>query len=178
MDRINGAGGEVIAISVNEEERQAGMIERWGLSSMQLISDPGGEKFLVPMELFNPDERGGIALPGMLVISPEGEEVYRYKGRDFADRTTDDEVLEALEGLGLDAVSPEPSSPSMSVSDDLRGFFRASDYGTYFRGNRFGALAIRGRLPNKETAAIAGEHAKMCEASLEAWDAHRATFAD
>ncbi len=175
-ERIHGAGAEVIAISVDDEGRQAGMRDRWGLSFARLISDPGGERFLVPLDLYNPEERDGIALPGMLVISPDGDEVYRYQGRDFADRTTDDDVYAALDGLGLSAVDPKPAIDSTTAPDDLRGFFRPSDYGPYFRGNRFAAIAIGGRLPSKETAAIAREHRLMADASLEAWDAHRQTL--
>lgn len=165
-------------MSVNEEERQAGMLLRWGLSSMQLVSDPGGESYLKALDLYNAEERGGIAVPAMLVIDPDGNEVYRYQGRDFADRTTDDDVYAAIDGLGLDAVSPEPSTASVEVSDDLRGFFPRASYVPYFSGNKFGAIAIGGRLPDKETAAIAREHRLMAEASLEAWDAHKDSLPD
>lgn len=175
-ERIYAAGAEVMAVSVNEDFRQAGMRDRWGLSFARLISDPGGERFLKPLDLFDPEERGGIALPGMLVISPDGEELYRYQGRDFADRTNDDDLYQVLDKLDLAAVSPEPWTEAIDVPDDLGGFFRPSDFGAYFRGNRFAAAAIGGRLPSKETAAIAREHRLMSDASLEAWDAHRKTL--
>ena len=99
-ERIHAAGAEVMAISVNELERQVGMRSRWRLDDQLLVSDPGGETYLQSLGLFDPEERGGIALPGLLVITPDGSEAYRYQGRDFADRTTDDEMYAALEGLG------------------------------------------------------------------------------
>ncbi len=40
--------------------------------------------------LADPDDDREIARPAMLVIDPDGREVYRYVGRDFADRTNDD----------------------------------------------------------------------------------------
>ncbi len=176
IERIHGAGAEVIAISVDSDERQAGMSQRWGLGAMQLVSDPGGESHLQKLDLYDPDDRGGIALPAMFVLSPTGEELYRYQGRDFADRTTDDDVFAALEGANLEPVDPGPWTPSASPPDDLRGYFRPDDFGAYFRGNRFAAIAIGGRLPSKETAAVAREHRVMAEASLEAWDTHRKTL--
>ncbi len=175
-DRIHGAGAEVIAISVDDEVRQAGMRDRWGLSFARLVSDPGGERFLGPLGLFDPEERDGIALPAILVIDPDGNEVYRYEGRDFADRTTDDDVYTALDGLGLEAIDPSPWDPRIDVPSELRGFFRPSDFGPYFRGTRSGATAIGMRLPSKETAAVAREHRQMAQASLDAWEIHEPTL--
>ena len=174
-DRIHDAGGEVVAVSVDDEARQAGMSTRWGLTNTHLVADPGGERVLQPLGLYDPEERGGIALPAMLVYDPDGNEVYRYQGRDFADRTTDDDVYAALEALDLPAADPGPWVPTATVPDDLGRFFRPEDYGAYFRGNRFGAAAIGGRLDDPAARAIAREHRKMAEQSLEAWDAWRST---
>ena len=170
IEDIHGAGAEVIAISVNEDERQAGMAERWKLKNIQLVSDPGGERYLDPLGLYDADERGGIALPGNIVIGPDGAEAFRFNGRDFADRTTDDEQMAALVALGLDPVDPAPWTAGTTAPEDLLGFFRPADYGTYFRGNRFGAIAIAGRLESKEAVAVARAHRFMAETSLDAWD--------
>ncbi len=169
-DKIHSLGAELAAVSVNEPERQAGMAERWGFTHTAMISDPGGETYLQPLNLFDPEERGGIALPGMVIIAPDGTETYRYQGRDFADRTNDDDLWAALEAMDLPAVDPEPWTTDVEVPADLKGFFRPDDYGAYFRGNRFGAVAIQGRLVDKESKAIAREHRLMSDASLEAWD--------
>lgn len=176
IERIHRAGAEVIAISVDADERQAGMSQRWRLGPIQLSADPGGETYLKKLGLYDPDERGGIALPAMIVLSPTGDELYRYQGRDFADRTTDVDVFAALDGAQLDSVDPGPWVPEAKIPDDLRGYFRPDDFGPYFRGNRFAAIAIGGRLPSKETAAVAREHRLMAEASLDAWDTHRKTL--
>ncbi len=174
-DRIHEAGAEVVAISVDDEVRQAGMFERWPTPHVRYVSDPGGETYLQPLGLYDPEERDGIALPGMLVIAPDGSEAYRYQGRDFADRTTDDDVFAALDGLGLDAIDPPAGGPIGEVPEDLRGFFRPSDLGAYFRGNRYGAVAIGGRTDNKELRALAREHRVMADATLEAWRAVRSS---
>ncbi len=173
-DRVHQAGAEVIAISVNEPERQAGMWRRWKLDHHLLVSDPGGERYLQPLGLYDPEERGGIALPGAIVIAPDGSEAYRYRGRDFADRTTDDEMFAALEGLGLPAIEPPMGGPDVDVPEELSGFFRHDMFGPYFRGNMFGAIAIGGRVEDPEAARIAREHRRMAKATLEAWDTVRA----
>ena len=94
-DRIHSAGAEFAAVSVDDDVRQAGMARRWGLSHSRIVSDPGGERYLQPLDLFNPNERNGIALPGMVIVDPDGTEMYRYQGRDFADRTNDVDLWEA-----------------------------------------------------------------------------------
>ena len=148
-DRIHGAGAEVIAISVDDDVRQAGMFERWPTDHVLYVSDPDGATYLRRLDLFDPDERDGIALPGMIVVDLDGNEVYRYQGRDFADRTTDDDTFAALEGLGLDAVEAPDGGPRQSVPDELRGYYRPGDLKAFFLGNRFGAVAIGGRIDDQ-----------------------------
>ena len=175
--RIHETGAEVVAVSVDDDVRQAGMRQRWGLTHTRLVSDPGGEQILQPLGLYDPEERGGIALPAMLVFAPDGTEVYRYRGRDFADRTTDDDVYAALEGLGLPAIASARWEATAAVPDDLVRFFRPSEFNAYFRGNKFGAIAIGGRAERgSDTRALAREHRLMAEASLEAWDQWQTTL--
>ena len=168
-DRIHRAGGEVIALSTDDDQRQAGMCHRWPTPNVWYASDPDGASFLRANGLYNPDERDGIALPALIVIDPDGGEVYRYVGRDFADRTTDDDMLAALEGLGLDPIEPPAGGPVAPVAPELTGFFDPAMFVPYFAGNRFGAVAIGGRTDDRELRAIVREHRKMVEATLEAW---------
>lgn len=169
-DRIHGAGAELAAVSVDDVARQAGMAERWGFTHTAFVADPGGETFLQPLGLFDPEERGGIALPGMVIVAPDGTEVYRYQGRDFADRTNDADIWEALDRLALPPVNPAPWTPDVAVDDNLGGHFRPQDFAAYFRGNMFGAIAIGGRLGDKGSRAIAREHREMSRSNLEAWE--------
>ncbi len=134
-----------------------------------MVSDPGGDAYLKPLALFDPDDRGGIALPAMIILDPAGNETYRYQGRDFADRTNDDDLWEALESLGLRAVDPGPVAVDTAVPDDLRGFFRPEDFAAYFRGNMFGAIAIAGRLEDPAAKAIALQHRDMAKNTVDAW---------
>lgn len=169
--RIHAAGGEVIAISVDPEERQAAMFQRWPTPSTTYVSDPGGETYLQAMNMFDPNERGGIALPGLFVLDPAGKLVYEYRGHDFADRRDDEEAFAALEGLGLDAIDPVAGGPvDESVDLDQKGAFTPRILVPYFKGNRFGALAIQMRAEGEEAKRLATEHREMADAILAAWD--------
>lgn len=159
----------MIAISVDDEARQAGMYARWPTPNVRYVADPGGDRFLRPLGLFDPEERGGIGLPAMLVLAPDASVAYRYVGRDFADRTTDADVLQAVDDLGLPPIAPPPGGPTVDVPADLTGFFPTAQLAPYFRGNRMAAAAIGGRLDDKAARAVAREHRVMCEATLAAW---------
>ncbi len=173
---IHAAGAEVIAVSVDDDTRQAGMARRWGLTHTRLVSDPDGEHYLKPLGLFDPEERDGIALPALLIVDPGGAEVYRYEGRDFADRTKDDDLLTALGALDLPPVDPGPWVPEVEVPSDLRGFFRPDDLRAYFNGNMFGAVALAGRITDPESRHLVHEHRVMARSSLEAWEQWRPTI--
>ena len=169
-DRIAAAGAEVIAISVDSDERNAAMFSRWPTPNVQYVSDPGGETYLRPLELFDPDERGGIALPALLVLDAEGNEVFGYRGADFADRRNDDDVIEALEGLGLDAIEPVAGGPAVDgVDEDQKGAFTPKIFAPYFIGNKFAAIAIGSRADREDAKKLAKEHQLMAEGNLEAW---------
>lgn len=171
-ERIRNAGAEVVAISVDADERQAAMYARWPTPDIQYVADPGGNTYLQPLGLFDPEERGGIALPGLLVLDPDGNEVFGYRGRDFADRTHDDDALGALESLGLE---PLPAGIELggpvdeSVGVEQPGAFTPRILVPYFKGNRFAAVAIQMRADGDEAKRLAKEHRDMCDGILDAW---------
>jgi hypothetical protein len=169
-DRIHTAGAEVIAISVDDDDRAAAMFARWPTPHVQYISDPGGSTYLRPMDMFDPEERGGIALPGLFVLDSAGNEVFGYRGNDFADRRDDKDVMAALDRLGLDPIESPDGGPVVNDVDvNQRGAFSPKMFGPYFSGNKFGALAIRLRAEGNEAKTLATEHQQMSESMLEAW---------
>lgn len=175
-DRIHAAGGEVISVSVDSPERQAAMFSRWPTPHVWYGSDPGGEQILQPLDLFDPEERGGIALPALLVFDADGNEVFGYRGGDFADRRHDEDVIEALEALDLGPIDPPAGGPNdPSVDVDQPNAFTPAIFGPYFRGNRFGAIAIQRRVEDEAARQVAREHRLMCDGILAAWDAVRAS---
>lgn len=159
----------MIAVSVDDEARQAGMFARWPTPNVLFVSDPDRSRIIEPLGLSDPDDDRRIARPAIIVLDPAGDEAYRYVGRDFADRTTDPEVYAALEALELGPIAPPRGGPVGAVPNDLGRFFRPDHLVPYFRGNRFGAAAIGGRTDDEGFRAIAREHRKMAEATLEAW---------
>lgn len=169
-DQIHGAGGEVIAVSIDDDVRQAGMFARWPTPNVLYVGDPDRSRIIEPLDLADPDDDRAIARPAMLVIDPDGNEVYRYVGRDFADRTTDDEVYAALESLGLDPIEAPVGGPIGDVPDDLGRFFAPASLVPYFKGNRFAAVAIGGRTDDEAFRAIAREHRRMADDTLAAWE--------
>lgn len=173
---MHAAGAELAAVSVDDEVRQAGMSKRWGLTHTRFVSDPGGATFLQPLGLFDPDERGGIALPGIIIFDPDDDEVYRYQGRDFADRTHDNDLWAAIDSLELPAVDPPPWVPGVEIPSDLRSYFRPADFSAYFRGNMFGAIAIGRRVPDETSRELAKEHRVMSQSMLDAWTSWEPTI--
>ena len=95
---IQSLGSDVCALSVDSPERNAALARRWHLP-FPIHSDPGGDRLLKQLDLWNQADRGGIAWPAMLIFDAEGREVRRYRSRDFADRPpNDDDVLSDLRG--------------------------------------------------------------------------------
>lgn len=169
-DRIASAGAEVIALSVDSDERNAAMFERWPAPHVQYVSDPGGETYLKAMDLFDPEDRGGIALPALLVIDADGNEVHGYRGADFADRRNDEDAIVALEVLGLDPIEAPAGGPVIEGVDVMqRSAFTPKLFGPYFSGNKFGAIAIRSRAQGDEAKTLAKEHQHMAQSMLDAW---------
>jgi len=102
------------------------------------------------------------------MFDPHGEEVLRHRSRDFADRPSDDPLFAAARRLGLPAISLDPA-PALAepVEDDAA--FRPDAYGACFRGNRFAARALAGRLTGAEDRVEAKAHETMAVGFLEAW---------
>ena len=151
------------------------MAQRWDLAAVRFASDPGGEAVLQPLDLFDPDDRGGIALPGMILVAPDGTEAYRYIGRDYADRTNDREIWPAIGALGLSPVDPPAWTSDVNVPEDLDGYFRPEEFRPFFFGNQVGANAVARRLgPDTDAGRVAMEHVGMSMDSLRAWKELRA----
>lgn len=159
----------MIAVSIDDEVRQAGMFDRWPTPNVLYVADPDRSMILDSLDLVDPNDERQIALPAMIVLDPAGNEVYRYVSRDFADRTTDEEVYAALEGLELGPIDPPSGGPVTEVPDGLKRFFAPAAMVPYFKGNRFAAAAIGGRTDDQEFRAIAREHRLMADETLEAW---------
>ena len=61
-----------------------------------LLSDPEG-RVIKDWGVWT-DGEGGIAKPSIFAVRRDGLIAWRYIGRDFADRPTDDQVFDSLRG--------------------------------------------------------------------------------
>jgi hypothetical protein len=146
------AGARMAGISVDPVEANAGVVARLQLPFL-LLSDPGGEGAIQPYDLWNAEERGGIAKPAVVVIDTAGEERFRTVSRDFADRLHEDDVVAAVRDLGLPPTTQEPPAPG--TPDETRRVLTVEALPVYFRGARFAARAVSLRVPDARDEADA-----------------------
>ncbi len=129
----------MFGISIDSPGQHAALIEKLSLP-FPLLSDPDRSQAIEPYRAADPKDARNIARSAMVVVTPDGEEGWRYDSRDFADRLPEDEVIAAVSRLGLPptaqpppaAGSPEPGPRAMSLEA----------LGHYWRGARFAALAM------------------------------------
>lgn len=111
-----------------------------------LLADPDGNGSIKPYDVWHDD--ASIARPAIVVVGPDGQIAYRRVGTDFADRPTEDEVLDQVSALGLPATRQEPPRPGQPEPGD-----RAVDLGwlpAYLRGAKFAATAVAMRVPESQ----------------------------
>ncbi len=139
-----------------------------------IVSDPGGEQLLRPLDAWNPDERGGIGWPTVLLYAPDGRVALRLRSRDFADRPSDDDLLEAVRALALPAIRLGPALPA-AEPEEHDGALRVEAFGPYFRGVRFATMALAGRLTDAADRTEALVMSAMAVSFVDAWKQRRAS---
>lgn len=161
----------MVAVCVDPPGRCAAFARRWHLP-YPILSDPGGESILKPLDRWNPDERGGIGKPGIFLLALDGTEAFRYRSRDFADRPDDDDLMAALETLSLPPVDLPPWEPD-AAPEEHPDAFRTDAFGGYFRGVRSGATALAMRAREDADRNEALGMLRMASSFLDAWKARR-----
>ncbi len=152
---------------------QLAMNRSWHLP-FPWVSDPAGERLGHPLDAWNPDERGGLFHPLVLLVAPDGRELVRHRSRDFADRADDSDVLDALRRLGLPPLDvPSPWAPDGVAPDPTDGAFRVEAFGPYFRALRFGMRALAPRMQDERDAAELRQTSDMAQSFLAAWSRRR-----
>ena len=156
-------GVQVAGISVDPPTNSARMVGKLQLP-FPLLSDPEGEL----ARLFGLWDAGeGVAVPSIVVVDQTGEVRYLYKGSDFADRPTDDEVFAGLRGLDsrierltggpeyqIGAAqarerSVRPDEPAMEL-DELTTYYQGALSTASVLGERFQGWGRSGRKAFKE----------------------------
>ncbi|MBA2276604.1 MAG: redoxin domain-containing protein [Chloroflexia bacterium] len=158
-------GATIAAVVIDSTEQNAAMTEKLALP-FPILADPGGEGAIKPAGVW--DDKGKMAKPAIVVLASDGAEAYRYIGVDFMDRPGDDEVLTALDGLGLPPVhAPLPSAPHRPAVAGPRAM-PLPDLGVYMRGVRFATQAIAARARDDWDRAEAERTTKMAERYIAA----------
>lgn len=150
---------------------QLAMNRTWHLP-FRWVSDPDGT-LARSLDTWNPNEREGLFHPLVLLLAPDGRELVRHRSRDFADRSSDGDVLAALRELGLPS-RPEPPDWDPGIPPQpTDAAFRVEAFGPYFRGIRFSTKALEGRMRDPEDAAEIRDTTAMAESFLGAWKERR-----
>jgi len=135
-------GGRVFAISADTAPMNAAVVEKLALP-FPILSDADREEVITPLGFADEKDPREIARPGAAIVSPVGEVVYSFVGRDYADRPLEDVLLEELGGLGLSSTSqPPPDLGEIQPGEKAMPYRGLSPY---FRGAKFAGLAIRSR---------------------------------
>jgi peroxiredoxin len=95
IEEFEKLGVQIAGVSVDPPSNNAKMVGKLQLP-FPLLSDPEGELARL-FGLWDADE--GVAVPSVVTVDQSGEVRYLYRGSDFADRPTDDEVFAALDKL-------------------------------------------------------------------------------
>jgi hypothetical protein len=169
-DEFTGRGARIAAISVDPPAANAGMVEKLALP-FAVLSDPDGEQAIKPYAVWH--EGRNIAKPAIVVLAPDGREVFRYAGSDFMDRPGDEEIFAALDALELPAISagagviehtePHPSGRALALET----------LAPYMRGVQMAMTALAERMRDPDDRAEATRTAKMAEQFLKAQAATR-----
>lgn len=151
-----------MAISVDPPEASAALVEKLALS-FPVLSDPGGRDAIQAFGAWNAE--AGIAFPAVVLVGPDREEVFRRDSRDPADRGTEDELLEAVQGLGLDPVAQDPPHPSNPHPSEKA--FPLAALEPFFGGVGSGAKNLGGRVAaaGNEATVLAEEAERYAQAA-------------
>ena len=93
-DKIKHAGGELIAVSVDEQSFAWSMAQTTG-AKFQILSD-AEKKTITEYGIVNAAEHGGIAHPSIFILDKEGRIRYMHVGKDAQDRPPDETILDEL----------------------------------------------------------------------------------
>ena len=121
------------------------MIEKLCLP-FPLLSDPDRSQAITPWGLADPHDRRMIATPAVVGVAPDGTEAFRFTGRDFADRPTEDWVVDSLRQMNLPAATQDP--PALGPTEPGPHAMQAEHLFPYFRGARFAVVAMSRRHPD------------------------------
>jgi hypothetical protein len=166
-DEFLARGARVYGLSADTAPMNTAIVEKLALP-FPVLSDPDRAEAITPLGFADEKDPRQISRPGTVIIDPDGEIAFSVTGRDYADRPDEDDLLEALEGLGLPATTQEP--PELGESQPGEKAMAYEGLPHYFRAAKFAVLAVRGRYRHlsEEFADDTKRYVQMVERYLEA----------
>jgi len=135
-------GARVYGMSADSVGQNAAVMDKLALN-YPVFSDESKDAAVRPLGFDDEGDPRQISKPGVVVISPEGEIVYRFVGNDYADRPDEDSILAEVEGLGLESTTQDP--PELGVLEPGEKAMAYEGLKYYFSGAKFAVLALRRR---------------------------------
>jgi hypothetical protein len=120
----------------------AAVVEKLALP-FPILSDPDRAEAIEPLGFADENDPRDIAGCGTVIIDPEGEIRFSERGRDYADRPEEDDLLEELAELGLAPTSQD--APELGTVEPGQKAMPYEGLAHYFRGAKFATLALRKR---------------------------------
>jgi hypothetical protein len=133
-----------------------------------ILADPERTGAIEPLGFADERDPRNIAGCGTVIIAPSGEVTFSQRGRDYADRPEEDELLEELAKLELPPTSQGP--PELGEIEPGEKAMPYEGLPHYFRGAKFATLAIRKRHRDlgRELTDDLKSYVQMVERYLEA----------
>lgn len=141
-DEFLAAGARLYAISSDSPAQNSAVMEELALP-FPILSDETRQEAIEPLGFADEKDPRQIAKTGVVVLSPDGIEVFRYSGSEYADRPHEDRLLAAVEELDLEPTA-QPA-PAIGVGEPGARAMKLDTLPHYLRGAKFGVLAIRSR---------------------------------
>lgn len=135
-------GARVFALSSDSPEQNAAVMEKLALT-FPILSDPERDRAITPLGFADENDPRLISRPGVVVLAPGGEEVWRHTGRDYADRPHEDILLAEVSKLDLSPTTQDLPAIGEAVPGEMAIPIEGLPH--YLRGAKFAVLALRGR---------------------------------
>lgn len=134
------------------------MIAKLGLP-FSLLSDPDRSEAIEPYGVADPKDARSISRPAIFVVAPDSQVTFSVVSTDFADRSHEEAVIEALAQLELPATHPETIEVGTAEPGPYAMPLHALE--PYYRGAKYAGTALKMRDP---------EHASDFDAYIEQMD--------
>ncbi len=129
-------------MSADSPGQNSAVMEKLALP-FPILSDPDRSRAITPLGFADEKDPRRIARPSVLIVDRAGEEVYRFVGRDFADRPDEDHLLEAVAALDLPPTTQEP--PVVGEARPGEKAYPLEGLVPYFSGAGLAVYALRQR---------------------------------